>query len=132
MGGVVVKIKDNIIRCETAVPNIKHNIAQPKFECKIQGVVIQGGGGVTPVTVSVVDGTTYAVEAGKYLLSICPVPASGDRVLSAGYSAGATQVLDNEEILSNEARTINILRRFHTATTLHFSDFTGSLILYFL
>ena len=49
MGGVVVKIKDNIIRCETAVPNIKHNIAQPKFECKIQGAVIQGGGGVTPV-----------------------------------------------------------------------------------
>ena len=123
MGGIVVKIKDNVVRCE---------IAQPKFECKIQGVVIQGGGGVTPVTVSVVDGTTYAVEAGKYLLSICPVPASGDRVLSAGYSAGATQVLDNEEILSNEARTINILRRFHTATTLHFSDFTGSLILYFL
>ena len=132
MGGIVVKIKDNVVRCETAVPNINHNIAQPKFECKIQGVVIQGGGGVTPVTVSVVDGTTYAVEAGKYLLSICPVPASGDRVLSAGYSAGATQVLDNEEILSNEARTINVLRRFHTATTLHFSDFTGSLILYFL
>ena len=122
MGGIVVKIKDNVVRCEKAMP---------KFECKIQGVVIQGGG-VTPVTVSVVDGTTYAVEAGKYLLSICPVPASGDRVLSAGYSAGATQVLDNEEILSNEARTINVLRRFHTATTLHFSDFTGSLILIFL
>lgn len=42
MGGIIVKIKDNVVRCETAVPNIKHNIAQPKFECKIQGVVIQG------------------------------------------------------------------------------------------
>lgn len=46
MGGIVVKIKDNVVRCEKAIPNIKHNIAQPKFECKIQGVVIQGGGSI--------------------------------------------------------------------------------------
>lgn len=59
MGGIVVKIKDNVVRCEKAVPNIKHNIAQPKFECKIQGVVIQG---VTNIEGFLIDLPEYPNE----------------------------------------------------------------------
>lgn len=125
MGDIAVKIKGNHLTCQ---------IGKPKFECKVQGVVIQGGtgGGVTPQTISVVPGTTFQVPAGKLLFYISAVPTNVDRVLSAGYSPGATQVLDNSEIPANDNGGMAILRRYDSATTIHFSGYTGSLIIYLI
>ena len=89
------------------------------------------GSGASPaVSVSVVNGTTYALAAGKKLDSISVVPASGDRLISVGYTAGAGDVLDNEDVLSNDGTSWPIGRRYHTGKTLHFSQFTGEVILY--
>lgn len=109
-----------------------------KLKIVQQNVVLKFFNSVTinntfsPVSLSVVDGTTYSIPAGKLLFSIAVIPASGDRILSAGYTAGATQILDSEEITSNDGPTFTMGRRFNTATTIHFSDFIGELILYIL
>lgn len=42
MGDVIVKIKDNHAICQTGTPRFSSNQNVPKFECKVQGVVIQG------------------------------------------------------------------------------------------
>jgi hypothetical protein len=109
-----------------------------KLKIVKQNVVLKFFNSVTinntfsPVSLSVVDGTTYLIPAGKLLLSIAVVPASGDRILSAGYASGATQILDSEEITSNDSMNFVIGRRFHVQTTIHFSDYIGDLILYIL
>lgn len=131
MGDIIVKIKDENVICELGKPVYSSNQRVPNFKCQFNATVIQVGG-FQPVELSVVDGTTYSIPAGKLLLSIAVVPASGDRILSAGYTAGAAQILDSEEITSNDGTTFTVGRRFNTARTIHFSDYVGDLILYIL
>ncbi len=91
-----------------------------------------GSGGFSFLPVNITSPTTYTVPAGKLLLAIAVVPAAGARNISIGYTAGATQVLDTEQIDSNAAASFLVNRYFNTAKTLHISGFTGQLIFYIL
>ena len=116
-----MKIKGSKVVCQ---------VGQPKFECKIQGVIIQGAPGLYSQVLSVVEGTTFTVPAGKVLFLISAVPTASARTISAGYSAGATQVLDMAEVPANVGESFPILRRFETETTIHFSNYVGSIVIY--
>lgn len=97
--------------------------------------VIPGGsnsGYNSPTPIDIASPTTYNIPNGKLLLAIAVIPASGARNLSVGYTAGSTQILDNEEIDSNKEASFIVGRYFNTQKTLHISGFTGQLIFYIL
>jgi hypothetical protein len=89
-----------------------------------------GYNGTSPT--AIVDGTTYAVPAGKKVDSISVVPAAGVRLLTVGYSSGTGEVVDAEEISSNDGASFHVGKYYHAGKTLHFSGFTGSVLIYLL
>lgn len=96
-------------------------------------VGVQGAPGADAagsILLSVVNGTTYAISPGKLLDKIAVIPSSGDRILTVGYSAGTGEIIDNEEISSNNGTTFPIVRYFHGGQTIHFSGFTGQVKLF--
>lgn len=87
---------------------------------------------ISPSAQAVVDTSTINISAGKQVLSIAIVPTGSTRTLSVGYSAGTGELIDNEPIDANDSPVFYIGRYFHTAKTLHFSGFTGSVLIYIL
>lgn len=98
----------------------------------IQGVPGADGGYVSPTPTSISDGTTYAVPAGKKLDSIAVIPSAGDRTLTVGYTYGVGDLIDLEEVTSNDAPNYVIQKYYHTGKTLHFAGFSGQVMIYLL
>lgn len=99
----------------------------------IQGIPGADGGYTSPSATTVADGTTYSVPAGKKLDSIAVVPSgSGDRTLTVGYAYGVGDLIDQEEVLSNDAPNYVIQKYFHDGKTIHFSGFSGQVMIYLL
>ena len=115
-------------------PAINLNISTPVVSLHIACYSTQAAstGYVSPTPISVVDGTTFVIPAGKKLDSITAIPAAGARTLSVGYSAGAGEVIDAEEIPSNDETSFPIGRRYNAGKTLHFSDYIGQIVIYLL
>ena len=86
----------------------------------------------SPTPIAIVDGSTFNIPAGKKLDSISVIPAAGDRVLTVGYSAGEGEVIDAEDISGNDGASFPSGKYFHNGITLHFSGFTGSVLIYLL
>ena len=97
-----------------------------------RGIKGDDGAYASPTATDIEDGTEYEVPAGKQLHSIAVVPASGARVLTVGYSAGAGEVIDEEDVDSDDSVTFPINKYYHAGITLHFSGFTGSVLIYVL
>lgn len=117
-----------------AAVNVDVSVQPLNIDVTIAAAGQQGedGGYASPAETAVVDGTTYAIPAGKKLDSISVVPAIGARVLTVGYSTGTAEVIDNEDVDSNDGASFSIGKYYHTGKTLHFSGFTGSVLVYLL
>ncbi len=86
----------------------------------------------TPEPTTIVDGTTHVIPAGKQLQGIAILPETDDRVLTVGYSAGAGEVIDNEEVNGDDAGFFLIGKFYPTAKTIHFSGFEGEVLIFIL
>lgn len=115
-------------------PAINLNIGSPVVTLHFACYSTQAAstGYVSPTPISVVDGTTYAIPPGKKLDSITTIPAAGARTLSVGYSAGGGEVIDSETIDNNDETSFPIGRRYSAGKTLHFSQYTGQIVIYLL
>lgn len=117
--------------------NVDVSVAASNIEVTIVALNIEvsvavAGGYQSPGETSIVHGTTYDIPAGKKLDSISIVPGTGTRTITVGYSLGAGEVIDAEEIDNNDAASFAIGKYYHTAKTIHFSGFTGSVLIYLL
>ena len=65
MGDVVVKIKNENFTCELGKPVYSSNVKTPKFECKINGIIIQGSGDIQTLLNSLETALNDSDAAGK-------------------------------------------------------------------
>lgn len=86
----------------------------------------------SPTPFPIVDGTTLVIQAGKKIDSISVIPAAGARILTVGYTYGSGEVVDNEEVAALDPASFHIGKYYDVQTTLHFSGFTGSVLIYLL
>lgn len=89
-------------------------------------------GYASPEPISIIEGDAYDIPAGKKLDSISIIPSAGDRVLTIGYSPGAGDLVDGETIASDDSASFQYGIYFHLGQTLHFSGFSGDILIYLL
>jgi hypothetical protein len=83
-------------------------------------------------TIHVEDGDTFQMPAGRMLMAIAVAPDDDDRILSAGYTAGGTDLLDHVEIPGGTGEDFTETRMisYHTAKTFHFSGDAATIKLF--